>query len=84
MARLETIVHEMDSPTLPLEQLVVQYEEGIQLVKVCEQKLKEAEQKIEIITRRARGNSELTPFEPEAKVGASQTTAAPRKDVSLF
>jgi exodeoxyribonuclease VII small subunit len=84
IARLEKIVHEMDSPTLPLDQLVVQYEEGIQLVKVCEVKLKEAEQKIEMITRRAQGKPELSDFDPSAKPTENKPAAAARKDVNLF
>ena len=29
LARLEDIVHQMDSPTLPLDQLITDYEEGV-------------------------------------------------------
>lgn len=80
MERLEAIVEAMDSPTLPLEQLVARYEEGIALVKVCEEKLRDAEQKIEIITRRAQGKPKLEPFEAEAK---PQETAR-GNEVNLF
>ena len=79
ITRLETIVEEMESDELPLEELIVRYEEGIKLVKVCEERLQAAEKRIEIITKNAGGKPKLAPFEPEKK------TAAPeRPDVSLF
>jgi len=79
MDRLEQIVEEMESDKLPLEDLLMRYEEGIKLVKVCEEKLKSAEQRIEIITRNAAGEPRLEEFEAEKKAAA-----APREDVSLF
>lgn len=79
IARLELLVEEMDSKNIALQDLIVRYEEGIQLVKVCEERLKDAEKRIEIITRNAAGKPELAEFEPEAKVPPK-----PREDVSLF
>ncbi len=78
LSRLEAIVQQMDSPTLPLDQLITDYEEGVKLVKICQGKLKDAEQKIEIITRRAQGDPELTAFDPAEKPGS------PGKNVALF
>ena len=80
LARLDEIVRQMDSPTLPLNELIADYEEGVRLVKVCEVKLKEAEQKIEIITRRAQADPELAAFDPAAK----PEEPAPKKNVRLF
>ena len=74
LTRLEEIVRQMDSPTLPLDQLIADYEEGVKLVKICQGKLKDAEQKIEIITRRAQSEPELADFDP----------AGPKKNVALF
>ena len=79
MERLERIVEEMESDKLPLENLLQRYEEGVKLVRVCEEKLKSAEQRIEIITRNAAGEPRIEEFEPEKKAAA-----APREDVSLF
>jgi exodeoxyribonuclease VII small subunit len=82
--RLEKLVTQMDSPTLPLHELIACYEEGVKLVQVCEGKLKEAEQRIEMITRNAQGEPELTPFDPATKSSESAAPAGPRKDVRLF
>ena len=79
MQRLETIVAEMESDQLPLEDLLTRYEEGIKLVKVCESKLDAAEKRIEIITRNAAGAPQVEEFEPEKKPSVEA-----REDVSLF
>jgi exodeoxyribonuclease VII small subunit len=83
LERLEQLVGQMDSPTLPLHELIAYYEEGVKLVQVCEAKLKEAEQKIEMITRNAQGEPVLSPFDPTTKT-PDPTSAGSRKDVSLF
>lgn len=79
MSRLEQIVELMESDKLPLEELLTRYEEGVSLVKACEQKLGSVEKRIEIITRNAAGEPKIEEFEPEKK-----PAAAPRDDVSLF
>jgi exodeoxyribonuclease VII small subunit len=79
MARLEQIVEHMESDKLPLEELMTRYEEGVSLVKVCEQKLAAVEKRIEIITRNAAGEPVVNEFEPEKKPATN-----PREDVSLF
>ena len=79
ITRLESIVDEMESDQLPLEELIVRYEEGIKLVKVCEERLQAAEKRIDIITKNAAGKSKLAPFEPEKKAAVPE-----RGDVSLF
>jgi exodeoxyribonuclease VII small subunit len=85
LTRLETLVSEMEGDRMPLEELIVAYEEGTKLVKVCQQKLSDAEKKIEIIQKRATGEPELKEFEPAAKSGtATPPTSSGAKDVSLF
>jgi len=67
MERLEAIVAQMESGKLPLEDLIVRYEEGMNLVKVCQQRLASAEQKIEIIARNSAGKATVKKFEPETE-----------------
>jgi exodeoxyribonuclease VII small subunit len=71
MDRLEKIVEQMESGKLPLEDLIVRYEEGMNLVKICQERLATAEQKIEIIARNSAGKIIVKQFEP------AQETAAP-------
>ena len=47
LGRLETILESMESGDTPLADLVAKFEEGSDLLKTCQAKLKEAELKIE-------------------------------------
>jgi len=67
MDRLEAIVEQMETGKLPLEDLIVRYEEGMGLVKVCQERLAGAEQKIEIIARNSGGKPIVKDFEPVAE-----------------
>ena len=44
--KLDSIVEEMESDGMPLDKMLVRYEEGAKLVKLCEEKLKAAETRI--------------------------------------
>jgi len=61
--RLERIVADMEASELPLEDVLKKYEEGTRLVRFCNQKLEEAEKKIEILTRKADGTVATEPFQ---------------------
>ena len=77
MNRLEEIVDQMESGKMMLEELIVRYEEGMKLVKVCQERLASAEQRIEIITRNHAGKPVVKEFEPSAE--ASRSTPPPDK-----
>ena len=74
MDRLEKIVEQMESGKLPLEDLIVRYEEGMNLVKVCQERLAKAEQKIEIIARNSAGKAIVKDFEPTPEPAAPAET----------
>ena len=74
MDRLEKIVEQMESGKLPLEDLIVRYEEGMNLVKVCQERLAKAEQKIEIIARNSAGKAIVSDFEPTLEPTAPAET----------
>jgi exodeoxyribonuclease VII small subunit len=61
MAELETIVNQMESGNLPLEQSLSSYKRGAELIKLCQQALTEAEQQVRILSE---GN-QLIPFTQE-------------------
>lgn len=50
MAALETVVGQLERGEVPLEQSISLYERGAALKKRCEEKLKEAEEKVAAIT----------------------------------
>lgn len=62
LARLESIVTEIEATPPPLETLIERYEEGTRLLKICQEKLAAAERRIEIISRNAQGEVTLQPF----------------------
>jgi exodeoxyribonuclease VII small subunit len=63
LQRLESLVQEMESGNLPLEDILKKYEEGNRLVKLCSTKLNEAEQRIEVLMKDKNGSIALKPFE---------------------
>jgi exodeoxyribonuclease VII small subunit len=65
LKKLEAIVEAMESEDLPLETLLAKYEEGTQLAKTCQDKLAEAEVKIQQLEKNAAGEMRLKPLSPE-------------------
>ena len=85
MDRLEAIVEQMETGKLPLEDLIVRYEEGMNLVKVCQERLSKAEQKIEIIARNNVGKPIVKNFEPATESANDEKDKELKNDeVSLF
>jgi exodeoxyribonuclease VII small subunit len=67
LEKLETIVEAMESGDLPLESLLARYEEGMKMAKVCQEKLAEAEVRIQQLEKTATGEMKLKPFEKDAE-----------------
>jgi exodeoxyribonuclease VII small subunit len=61
LKKLETIVTAMEAEDLPLETLLTKYEEGTRLTRVCQEKLAEAELKIQQLEKTATGELKLKP-----------------------
>jgi exodeoxyribonuclease VII small subunit len=68
LGRLESIVEAMETGDLPLESLLAKYEEGMKLAGVCQQKLAEAEVKIQQLEKTASGEFKLKPLAGEVSV----------------
>ena len=63
LKQLEGIVEAMESDELPLEALLARYEEGTKLIKICQEKLAEAEVKIRQLEKSAAGEMKLKQLE---------------------
>lgn len=50
MAELEGLVERMEAGDLPLEETLKQFERGVTLTRQCQSALKEAEQKVQILS----------------------------------
>ncbi len=61
IAELESIVHQLESENLPLEQSLSAYKRGAELLKICQQALTDAEQEVRIVSEA----NKLTTFSPE-------------------
>jgi exodeoxyribonuclease VII small subunit len=59
LKQLEEVVQRLERGELPLEESLKLYEEGIRLTRLCHGKLEEAESRIEVLMRDARGEAVL-------------------------
>lgn len=82
LARLEQIVSDMENAEMPLEKLLASYEEGMRLVKACGDRLADAEQKVEILSRAVAAEPGKTAAAPEPMEKISPVT--PKDDIRLF
>ena len=62
MKQLEEIVQELESGDLPLDKAIKKFEEGVQLSKLCAEKLDETEKKVSILLKDQAGNVFEKPF----------------------
>ena len=63
MRELEKVVSDLERGDVPLEQSIALYERGAQLKQRCQTKLKEAEEKVALITQEGDGNIGLKPID---------------------
>lgn len=62
LTRLESIVSEMENQELTLEKMIERFEEGTKLVRICQQRLSEAELKIQELEKKIGGEFNLKPI----------------------
>ena len=63
--QLEEVVRQLESGELPLEQSLALFERGMALANFCENKLDEAEQKVQQLVGAGSEAPTLTPFNAE-------------------
>jgi exodeoxyribonuclease VII small subunit len=49
LARLESLVAQMESGAMPLEQSLAAYQEGVELARLCQQRLDAAEEQVKVL-----------------------------------
>jgi exodeoxyribonuclease VII small subunit len=76
LGQLEQIVQRLEKGELPLEESLKLYEEGIRLSRLCHGKLEEAEGRIEMLQKDARGE----PVPDPAGRPKTQRLAEPEKE----
>lgn len=77
IGRVEEIVARMEGDSLSLDDLIASYDEGSRLLETCRRRLDDAQRRVDLISLRADGRAELTPFSdddaPTAEEGASRS-----------
>ena len=61
---LERIVKQLEGGDLPLEKSLELFEQGIRLSRECQDRLSQAERRIEVLMRDNQGRTVAAPFEP--------------------
>ena len=72
LEELERIVRELEQGELPLERSLELFEQGVKLSRECQDRLNQAERRIEILMRDSQGRSVTRPFEAEAGNGGNE------------
>lgn len=64
--KLETLVKQLEAGTLPLEEALTAFQEGVGLVKQCQTLLSRAEQKVDVLIKANADGVETKPFPSES------------------
>lgn len=74
LEKLEKIVTQLEEGDISLEESLKLFEEGIRLSRFCNQKLDEAEKRVEILLKDKDGELIREPFEPSRNTGQGSST----------
>jgi exodeoxyribonuclease VII small subunit len=72
LAALERVVRELERGDLPLEESLKLFEEGVRLSRECQERLNQAERRIEVLLRDGEGRPVLGAFDEEDASGFSR------------
>lgn len=86
LAALEKIVRELERGDLPLEESLKLFEEGVRLSRECQERLNQAERRIEVLLRDSEGRPVLSAFDEEDAEGFARMSEdeAGGDDESVF
>ena len=68
LEELERIVRELEQGDLTLQRSLELFEQGVKLSRDCQERLSEAERRIEILMRDNQGRATARPFEVDAEL----------------
>lgn len=78
---LEQIVHQLEGGDLPLEKSLELFEDGIRLSRQCQERLNQAERRIEVLLRDNQGHPVVSQFE---ETSAMSKDAGSDSDENVF
>jgi exodeoxyribonuclease VII small subunit len=73
LAALEKVVRDLERGDLPLEDSLKLFEDGVRLSRECQERLNQAERRIEILLRDTEGRPVLSAFDEEDATGFAHT-----------
>jgi len=62
LKKLEKIVEDLEKGDLSLDEALKKYQEGIELARLCTQRLDNAKKKIDVLVKNKKGEFELKPL----------------------
>jgi len=68
LEELERIVRDLEQGELTLEKSLELFEQGVKLSRECQERLTQAERRIEILMRDNQGRATVRPFDPEGEL----------------
>lgn len=83
LGKLEKIVSKLEGGDLSLEESLKLFEEGIRLSHFCNQKLDEAEKRVEILVKDKNGRWKAEAFDPSASSSLSRSGEVSDEDESV-
>ena len=84
LASLERIVRELERGDLPLERSLELFEQGVRLSRECQERLNEAERRIEVLLRDGEGRTVAVPFERDEFGAGADAGDEAEEDESVF
>jgi exodeoxyribonuclease VII small subunit len=72
LEELERIVRDLEQGELTLEKSLELFEQGVKLSRECQERLNQAERRIEILMRDNHGRATVSPFDPSAAGDADE------------
>ena len=62
LQQLETLIKQLENGDLSLDQTLAAYEQGVALIRACQQQLEQAEQRIQLLAHDGNGEETLVTF----------------------
>lgn len=84
LTALEKIVRELERGDLPLEESLKLFEQGVKLSRECQERLDQAERRVEVLLRDAEGRPVLSAFDDEEKLLRLNAESEAEEDESVF
>ena len=79
---LEEIVHKLEQGDLALEESLGLFEQGIRLARECQERLSQAERRIEVLLRDQQGRATVAPFVDGKRLAVEETET--EQDENVF